>query len=185
MIAILLFLLQALSFVRSEYDVVIVGAGMAGLSAANRLKSSGVKNIVVLEARNRVGGRLYSIPLNNSTFLDMGASWIHGASKNNPLVKVVASSGVQISDQPTDFENANTYYSNGKMVSTSKENAYARLWEKWEEYMSREQNRYDEDPGLEIVVSKFIRENNLKGEDLIAFKYSLNVYIQHEYAAPI
>jgi monoamine oxidase len=144
-----------------------------------------VNNIVILEARNRVGGRLYSIPFNNSTFLDLGASWIHGASPKNPLVKLVDSSGVKISDQPTDFDNANTYYSNGKMVSTSKENAYARIWERWEEYLLAEQEEYDEDPGLSIVVSNFIRENGLEGEDLIAFKYHLNVYIQHEYAAPI
>jgi len=178
-------LFQALLLARGEYDVVIIGAGMAGLSAANRLKSSGVTNVVVLEARNRVGGRLYSIPLNNSTFLDMGASWIHGASSKNPLVRLVKKSKVKISSRPTDFENANTYYSNGKIVSAAKENAYARIWEKWEEYLRRVQNRYEEDPGLEIVVSNFIRKNSLKGEDLIAFKYSLNVYIEHEYAAPI
>src|SRR5680860_1679512 len=55
--------------------VVVIGAGIAGLSAANALARSGVE-CVVLEARHRVGGRLHTVDLAGSP-VDLGGSWIH------------------------------------------------------------------------------------------------------------
>ncbi len=56
-------------------DVVVVGAGLAGLAAARTLAGAGV-DVVVLEARNRVGGRTYTKPARSGTPLDLGAQWI-------------------------------------------------------------------------------------------------------------
>ena len=55
--------------------VVVVGAGIAGLTVANALANAGVACVVV-EARDRVGGRLHTIDLAGSP-VDMGGSWIH------------------------------------------------------------------------------------------------------------
>ena len=55
--------------------VVVVGAGIAGLTVANALAKAGVACVVV-EARDRVGGRLHTIDLAGSP-VDMGGSWIH------------------------------------------------------------------------------------------------------------
>ena len=62
--------------------VVVVGAGIAGLTVANALAYAGVA-CVVLEARNRVGGRLHTIDLAGRS-VDMGGSWIHHPI-GNPL----------------------------------------------------------------------------------------------------
>lgn len=59
-------------------ECVVVGAGLAGLSAATRLNQAGV-DCVVLEARDRVGGRACSVRLHDGTVLDYGGQWI-GAS---------------------------------------------------------------------------------------------------------
>lgn len=63
--------------------VAVIGAGMAGLSAASRLAQAGLE-VVVHEARDRIGGRILT-DRNSGVPLDLGASWIHGAH-GNPLV---------------------------------------------------------------------------------------------------
>lgn len=67
------------------YTVAIVGAGIAGLAAAKELVESGCGNIVILEAENRVGGRIHTIT-HNGIDLELGAQWIHG--KQNPIYEI-------------------------------------------------------------------------------------------------
>jgi len=63
-------------------NIVIVGAGVAGLFAANTLKYMGVDDYVVLEASDRYGGRLKSNDvLHSEAPLDVGAEWIHASDE--------------------------------------------------------------------------------------------------------
>lgn len=57
-----------------QTDVIIVGAGLAGLSAATALRAAGV-SVVVLEARDRVGGRTLTEPVDGAAF-DLGGQWL-------------------------------------------------------------------------------------------------------------
>jgi len=70
----------------SSVDVAIIGAGAAGLGAAHALKNSGL-SFVVLEARNRVGGRGYTIMAAPGVVFDVGCGWLHSADKNS-FVKI-------------------------------------------------------------------------------------------------
>jgi monoamine oxidase len=59
---------------RLDADVCVVGAGFAGMSAAWRLREAG-KEVVVLEARDRVGGRTWTVYLDDGTHIDRGGAW--------------------------------------------------------------------------------------------------------------
>jgi len=61
--------------------VIVVGAGLAGLMAARHLAASGA-DVTVLEARDRIGGRIWTSRLWSKLPMDMGASWIHGTQAN-------------------------------------------------------------------------------------------------------
>ena len=81
-----------------EFDVAIIGAGAAGLGAALTLAQSGVSH-VVLEARERPGGRAWTKTLANGEDVDLGCGWLHSAD-NNPLVAIAERQGREIDRSP-------------------------------------------------------------------------------------
>src|SRR5262249_33179919 len=58
-----------------EADVCVVGGGYAGLTAARRLVRAG-KSVAVLEARDRVGGRIWTYQLSDGSPVDRGGAWL-------------------------------------------------------------------------------------------------------------
>jgi monoamine oxidase len=70
----------------SEVDIAIIGAGAAGLGAAHGLKDSGL-SVIVLEARDRMGGRGHTIMAAPDIVFDLGCGWLHSADKNS-FVKI-------------------------------------------------------------------------------------------------
>jgi monoamine oxidase len=70
----------------SEVDVAIIGAGAAGLGAARALENSGL-SVIVLEARDRVGGRGHTIVAAPGIIFDLGCGWLHSADRNS-FVKI-------------------------------------------------------------------------------------------------
>ena len=73
--------------------VLVVGAGMSGAKAARVLDSAGF-NVVVLEARDRIGGRTWT-DKGLGAPVDLGASWIHGR-RGNPITKLAKEIGAPI-----------------------------------------------------------------------------------------
>lgn len=77
-----------------EVDVLIVGAGVAGLAAAHMLRRSGL-TVMVLEARDRIGGRTWTDTATLGLPVDVGAQWLHdGAS--NPFIPVTKQLGIDL-----------------------------------------------------------------------------------------
>jgi monoamine oxidase len=81
---------------QAKTDVVVIGAGFSGLAAAARLAKNG-KDVVVLEARDRVGGRVDNAHPRDGVWLDLGGTWI-GPTQTR-INELAAEYGVEVFDQ--------------------------------------------------------------------------------------
>jgi monoamine oxidase len=88
--------------VPSEADVVIVGAGSAGLSAARRLQELG-KTVAVIEARGRIGGRAFTDTETFGVPFDRGCAWLHKAD-DNPYMPLAKQWGYTLQEHDTKLE---------------------------------------------------------------------------------
>lgn len=61
--------------------ILIIGAGASGIGAATKLFENGLTNITILEAENRIGGRINSVEFGGSV-VDLGGQWVHGEAGN-------------------------------------------------------------------------------------------------------
>jgi monoamine oxidase len=149
-----------------EYDVLIIGAGAAGLIAAEEISSTG-RTVAILEARNRIGGRIHSIQPKGFTIpIEAGAEFVHGDLELT-LLKLKKAG-------------ADCYELDGE------------LWQKEDEL--KKQEDFVEDYGeiikklkeleKDISVSDFL-EQHLKGEQFEEARFSLKNYVEGYYAADI
>lgn len=69
--------------------VVIIGAGIAGISAASRLHESGFTDVIILEASDRIGGRIHTVQFGDGKMpVELGANWIHGPTIKNSVFEL-------------------------------------------------------------------------------------------------
>lgn len=78
-------------------EVVVIGGGAAGIAATRRLHQAGV-DVLLLEARERLGGRAWTLP-DSGFALDLGCGWLHSADEN-PWVEIARRQGLTIDKTP-------------------------------------------------------------------------------------
>lgn len=152
-------------------SVIIVGGGMAGIKTAIDLYYGGIRDILILEARDRLGGRVLSKQaLNGSVTYDVGAGWFHDALKN-PLFEKSRKRG-----------DINYYFDDGKTHFFSEEDKQISIWDLEpvvDEILAYILLKYDEDPGL--------ADQSLRtwAERYVQEKEALLTPLQKKYAAAV
>ena len=153
--------------------IVIVGAGAAALAAADELQVRGFSNVVLLEARDRVGGRIWTSSIGDGVPVELGATWIHGV-RGNPVSEIVESHGIATAE--TDYDNAVLYDHDGRPA----EPVEAALRG---EYMALAYEMPE--ASLQDVFERFAPIHGLSEDDRRLWLYSLASMFSHEFAADI
>jgi monoamine oxidase len=141
----------------SDVDVIVVGAGPAGLAASMALEESGLQ-VALLEARDRIGGRTHSVQIGEHKGIDVGAHWLH-ASNINPLVREARRLGVGLHSAdswPLVIDNTKTLGAWGQM----------QLWRAWRKIDKGIVRLADSKPGAsaELAVNRSNRWQFIAGE---------------------
>ena len=112
----------------SSADVIVIGAGTAGLAAANSLRLAGVEAIV-LEAAGHIGGRCVTDKTTFSTPFDVGGSWLHSA-EINPLARLAEQNGKILHKEGWNWSRV---HASGHALSPEQvveyRNYIARMWQ--------------------------------------------------------
>ncbi len=114
----------------ADLDVVVVGAGVAGLAAAAALRRAGAR-CLVLEAGARIGGRAFTdhpAALGGAAF-DHGAGWLHAAERN-PLAPLARDAGIALHDTRGDW--TRHVMIDGRPAEPGEIDAYNAAWERFE-----------------------------------------------------
>ena len=158
---------------RQNQKVVIIGAGMAGLAAATELHASGFDNVVVLEARDRIGGRVWTEAIGSNIPVDLGASWIHGID-GNPVT--VIANEYNIETRPTDYDNEVVHFHDADERSPFRTDILDGFW-----------NLAEKRPqaSLQSMYGEYATGRTFSDAEKRYLAYLLNTEVEHEYAADI
>lgn len=131
-----------------QLPIIIVGAGTAGLSCAQALQTAG-KNVLLLEAQDRIGGRVHSQSHANDVF-DLGASWIHGI-ENNPIWEI--SQQHQIATTVFNYTESDFYHAGGRAFSMAEQQAFMQAIEHIIQSLT-----HSSEPSAQVAIAALLKD---------------------------
>ena len=154
-------------------DVIVIGAGMAGLAAASQLVEAG-HSVILLEGRERIGGRTWTdhsldLPL------DMGASWIHGV-QGNPLSELA--DRFNAARVPTEYDSIIRYDADGRAIQDAESGEIDRDFEALMKKVYRLQENLEGDISLQAAIDRSAKPTP-------TLTYAINSEIEHDYGADV
>jgi monoamine oxidase len=164
-------------------EAIVVGAGIAGLAAARRLDKRGW-SVTVIEARDRIGGRIHTddslgVPV------DLGASWIHGI-RDNPLYKYATRHEIPFA--PSDYENLRLFDDEGALSEEASREARRVEWWLYEWIEELYEAHPPDRPDVSVASAMgadIIRRDGLPWiEDERIFDWALEQFIHEEGIEP-
>lgn len=179
-------------------SVIVVGAGVAGLAAAAQLGSSGV-SVIVLEARNRTGGRVWTV-VSPGGAVELGAQWsafasrlrllfaltlfaVHACSPDHPTHLFCEAEGIKTTKMASS---AHAYwYPNGKKTTEAEDEAYLHLQHNFKKYTN--ERRADRAAAaalsMEDLFQQFVASARLSADKERGTRARLNAQFEQEYGA--
>jgi monoamine oxidase len=146
-----------------SHKVIIIGAGISGLAAASQLVKHEEFNFVILEARDRSGGRVHTDEISLGHPLDMGASWISG-ERGNPIKQLANEFHAKVT--PTEDAKTVVYDTNGKRLGSATLKKMNSEWNEFVKFMEQGQKKANIDVTLESKVNKFANSGTKFGKKL-------------------
>ncbi len=158
-------------------DVIVIGAGIAGLAAAQDLQAQGFR-VLVLEGRDRIGGRIWT-ERSLGVPMDMGASWIHGPDGDNPITAIARAAGAKLF--VTDDDSVELYDTAGEAISEADfdagEVAYEDLLKRIEAFAENQSRDLSVASAIQRVAPQALQNPLLR--------YQLTAYMEFDAGGPI
>jgi len=163
-------------------DCIVIGAGIAGLAAGDYLRKKGW-GVTILEARERVGGRVWSrADWKGKQPVDMGASWIHGIS-GNPMAELAREQGIRT--VPFDYEKKSVYQRGGSRISSAEETRIEKNFRKTLKLANATAEELSQDVSLRKTFTGAETKLGWSAEELARLNFKAHTEIEHEFAASL
>ena len=157
-------------------EVIVVGSGISGLAAAKSLKSQGAI-VTILEAKNRIGGRIYTDHALGAPF-EVGAGWIHGPSRENPIKQLA--NNIKAETFITDDSNYVLFDSKGEKISDQN---FQRIDSQWADILSHIDSELE--LGDTRSLAEVIEEEFPKALEDPLLKWAFSAYTEFDKGGPI
>lgn len=138
----------------------------------------------MLEARDRIGGRVHTVAAWPGVRVDLGASWIHGVD-GNVVAERAAAWGIET--RVTHYDRHLRFEAGGGPLSDADDGRLEALSARLSDAIEAEQERLDAADGPDAPLAEFVarllEDDDLSDRDRLWLRYLLNTEIEHEYAA--
>ena len=167
-------------------EVLVIGAGIAGLTAARDLAIDGY-DVAILEARERIGGRIWTshelgLPA------DLGASWIHGF-EDNPIARLARRHDIAIvrtnisSVTPARYRSMALYDEDGHRLSSGETAEMSEMMADYLDFVAAKQKEGHEKSML-AVEELFAASQGYDPDHRRRLTFIARTYLEHEWAGP-
>lgn len=164
---------------RQTKKILVIGAGLAGLACAKQLQQAG-HQVLVLEGRDRIGGRIWTSTHWPDVPLDLGASWIHG-QEDNPLTALAHELELEL--LATSTANSQIYQADGSVLTEAGQQQLDQLEQRFSALLAAAQD-LPADQSISVALQSLYQQlDDPTAVQMLDFL--LNARIEQEYAGAL
>lgn len=162
--------------------VLVVGAGLAGLTAARALHDDGVQ-VLVLEARDRLGGRTYTADVGEAT-VDLGAAWLHGVV-GNPLADLAEQHNIAVQRDRTPWSFVYDQATDDRLTDPAWDGMDAAV-RSFTRQLGSLRRALPDDASVADARARWMAEQGYEGREARLAQFAVDQWlVELEYAGPV